>query len=236
MKLLMIAGPPSAGKTAVVKQIIKNLNDSLKIAFLKIDVVKAFEDIELREEFGILTQKIYSGDLCPDHAGVMVLADTIDWAMNNNADLLIVESAGLCLRCSPYVNQGLGIVVMSSISGIHTPLKMGPMVSLADVAVVTKIDLVSQAEREVLLEKIKEVQHTIKIIETNALQGTSLQRLYNLINLSEDIDPATLRLKGVPPIGTCTICIGKKEIGWKHHFGVIKKLDGDSAEYLYRGE
>lgn len=236
MKLLMIAGPPSAGKTAVIKQIIKNLNDTLKIAFLKIDVVKAFEDIELREEFGILTQKIYSGDLCPDHAGVMVLADTVEWAMNNNADLLIVESAGLCLRCSPYVNQGLGIVVMSSISGIHTPLKMGPMVSLADVAVVTKIDLVSQAEREVLLEKIKEVQHTIKIIETNALQGTSLQRLYNLINLSEDIDPATLRLKGVPPVGTCTICIGKKEIGWKHHFGVIKKLDGDSAEYLYRGE
>lgn len=232
----MIAGPPSAGKTAVTKQIIKNLNDTLKIAFLKIDVVKAFEDIELREEFGILTNKIYSGDLCPDHAGVMVLSDAIEWAEQNYADLLIVESAGLCLRCSPYVTQGLGIVVMSSISGIHTPLKMGPMVSLADVAVVTKIDLVSQAEREVLLEKIKEVQQNIKIIETNALQGTSMQRLYNLINLSEDIDPKTLRLKGVPPVGTCTICIGKKEIGWKNHFGVIKKLDGDSAEYLYRGE
>ena len=236
MKLLMIAGPPSAGKTAVTKQIIKNLNDTLKIAFLKIDVVKAFEDIELREEFGILTNKIYSGDLCPDHAGVMVLSDAIEWAEENYADLLIVESAGLCLRCSPYVTQGLGIVVMSSISGIHTPLKMGPMVSLADVAVVTKIDLVSQAEREVLLEKIKEVQQNIKIIETNALQGTSMQRLYNLINLSLDIDPKTLRLKGVPPVGTCTICIGKKEIGWKNHFGVIKKLDGDSAEYLYRGE
>lgn len=236
MKLLMIAGPPSAGKTAVVKQIIRNMKDTLKIAFLKIDVVKAFEDIELHEEFGIQTNKIYSGDLCPDHAGVMVLDDAIRWAAEQNADLLVVESAGLCLRCSPYLNQGLGIVVMSSISGIHTPVKMGPMVSLADVVVVTKIDLVSQAEREVLLEKIKEVHHGIKIIETNALQGTSLQRLYNLINQSAEIDPDSLKLKGVPPVGTCTICIGKKEIGWKHHFGVIKKLDGDSAEYLYRGE
>lgn len=236
MKLLMIAGPPSAGKTAVVKQIIRSLKDSLKIAFLKIDVVKAFEDIELHEEFGILTNKIYSGDLCPDHAGVMVLADAIEWAERESSDLLIVESAGLCLRCSPYLNQGLGVIVMSSISGIHTPLKMGPMVSLADVAVVTKIDLVSQAEREVLLEKIKEVHQGIKIIETNALQGTSLQRLYNLIIHSAEIAPETLKLKGVPPVGTCTICIGKKDIGWKHHFGVIKKLDGDSAEYLYRGE
>lgn len=236
MKLLMIAGPPSAGKTAVIKQIIRNMKDAFNIAFLKIDVVKAFEDIELHEEFGIATNKIYSGDLCPDHASVMVLDDAILWAEQHGADLLIVESAGLCLRCSPYLNQGLGVVVMSSISGIHTPLKMGPMVSLADICIVTKIDLVSQAEREVLLEKIKEVHQGIKIIETNALQGTSLLRLYNLINQSAEIVPDTLKLKGVPPVGTCTICVGKKEIGWKHHFGVIKKLDGDSAEYLYRGE
>jgi hypothetical protein len=43
-------------------------------------------------------------------------------------------------------------------------------------------------------------------------------------------------LKGNPPLGTCTICVGKKEIGWQHHFGVVKKLDGQIADYLYRGE
>lgn len=236
MKLIVIAGPPSVGKTALVKQIVANLKNELKIAFLKIDVVKAFEDIELQQEYGILTRKIYSGDLCPDHAGVMVLGDVIEWADENNADLLIVESAGLCLRCSPYLNQGLGIVVLSSISGIHTPEKMGAMVSLADVAVITKIDLVSQAEREVLVQKIKEVHPKIMMCETNALQGTSLQRLYKLIKESEPIDNEKLVLKGSPPIGTCTICIGKKEIGWKHHFGVVKKLDGQIADYLYRGE
>ena len=32
---------------------------------------------------------------------------------------------------------------------------MGAMVSLADIAVVTKIDLISQAEREVLIQKIR---------------------------------------------------------------------------------
>lgn len=236
MRMIVIAGPPSVGKTALVKQIVNYLKDNLKIAFLKIDVVKAFEDIELEKEFGILTRKVYSGDLCPDHAGVMVLGDMIDWAGENHSDLLIVESAGLCLRCSPYLNQGLGIVVLSSISGIHTPEKMGAMVSLADIAVITKIDLVSQAEREVLVQKIKEVHPRIKLFETNALQGTSLQRLFQLIEGSEDIVPDTLALKGSPPIGTCTICIGKKEIGWKHHFGVVKRMEGQIADYLYRGE
>jgi len=236
LKLLVIAGPPSAGKTSLTKQIVKRFKDEIKIAFLKIDVVKAYEDIELAREFKIMTKKIYSGDLCPDHAGVMVLGDAVEWAENKHADLFIVESAGLCLRCSPYLNQGLGIVVLSSIAGIHAPEKMGAMVSLADIAVVTKIDLVSQAEREVLIQKIKDVHPNLILIETNALQGTSLYRLYELIKQSEDIDADKLYLKGNPPIGTCTICIGKKEIGWKHHFGVIKKLDGQIAEYLYRGE
>jgi Ni2+-binding GTPase involved in maturation of urease and hydrogenase len=236
MKLLVIAGPPSAGKTALIKQVVANLQAELKVAFLKIDVVKAFEDVELEKEFGILTRKVYSGDLCPDHAGVMVLGDAVEWAAANRAELFIIESAGLCLRCSPYLNQGLGIIVLSAISGIHTPEKMGAMVSLADVAVVTKIDLVSQAEREVLIQKIKEVHPHIILMETNALQGTSLQRLYKLIKESPAIDPGQLMLKGNPPIGTCTICVGKKEIGWKHHFGVVKKLDTPMAEYLYRGE
>jgi len=56
LKLLVIAGPPSAGKTALTKQIVKNFNSEKKIAFLKIDVVRAYEDIELNKEFGILTK------------------------------------------------------------------------------------------------------------------------------------------------------------------------------------
>lgn len=236
MRLLIIAGPPSAGKTSLTKQIIKRFKDEMKIAYLKIDVVKAYEDIELNKEFNILTKKIYSGDLCPDHAGVMVMGDAVDWAESNGAELFIVESAGLCLRCSPYLNQGLGIAVLSSISGIHAPEKMGAMVSLADIAVVTKIDLVSQAEREVLIQKIHEIHSKVILFETNALQGTSLQRLYKLIKESPAIEKDSLVLKGSPPLGTCTICVGKKEIGWKHHFGVVKRLEGAAAEYLYRGE
>jgi len=235
MRLLIIAGPPSSGKTALAKQIIKNLSDSLKISFLKIDVVKAFEDEELKREFNIETMKVYSGDLCPDHAEVMVLGDAVSWAESLKSDLLMVESAGLCLRCSPYLNQGLGVVVLDAISGIHAPAKMGPMVSLADIAVVTKIDLVSQAEREVFRQKIFEINPEIQMFETNALYGTSLQLLYRKILMSDPIDPETLKLKGVPPIGTCTICVGRKEIGWKHHFGIVKKLD-QCSEYLYRGE
>jgi len=236
MKTLLIAGPPSVGKTTVIKRIIDNLNNKLKIVYFKIDVVKAYEDVELREEFGIETKKIYSGDLCPDHAEVMVLDDVFEWATSKSADLLILESAGLCLRCSPFLNKGLGVVVLSLTSGIHSVEKMQAIICFADIAILTRTDLVSQAEREIFIQKLQEAHPNIKIIETNALQGTSLTRLEKMILDSEDITLEDTYLKGSLPLGVCTICVGKKEVGWKNHFGVVRKLDGNIADYIYRGD
>ena len=232
---MIVAGPASVGKTAVIRQIIREFRQHGTLVYMKIDVVRAFEDEELREEFGISTKKVYSGDLCPDHMGIMVLKDAISWAQNLHSDLLIIESAGLCLRCTPYTTQAFGLAVLSAVSGSNSPLKMAPMIALADMAVVTKTDLVSQAEKEVFREYIKVVAPSIDIIETNAIQGTGMRYLMNAIASYPDItDPAEIVLRGSPPLGVCTICIGKKEIGWQHHFGVIRPLE--EADNIYRGD
>lgn len=234
MKLIILAGPPSTGKTAVCRQIIR-LFPGEKSAYLKIDVVVATEDEELREEFGIPARKVYSGDLCPDHAGILILEEAITWASDNHADLLIVESAGLCLRCTPFATQSFGIVVLSAISGIHSPAKMAPMIALADIAVVTRIDLVSQAEKEVFREKIRGIRKDIDIVETNAIQGTGLRYLTRAIEEAPGIsDPSSIVLRGIPPLGVCTICVGKKSIGWSNHCGVVRRLEG--TDLMFRGE
>lgn len=235
MKLLIIAGPPSAGKTTVARQIIKQYLPETRICYLKIDVVRAFEDIELAEEFHIPTKKVYSGDVCPDHVGILVVSDAISWAEQEKADILIVESAGLCLRCSPFLTQSLGIVVVSAIAGIHTPFKMSAMLGLSDIAVVTHTDLISQAEKEVFRERICEVNNSLDIIETNAIQGTGLRYLFRAIENQEPIqDPGSITLLGAPPLGVCTICVGKREIGWQNHFGMIRSLD--NPEFSFRGD
>lgn len=234
MKLLIIAGPPSGGKTAVIRQIIKNLPEGSLPAFLKIDVVHATEDKELEEEFGIPVKKVYSGDVCPDHMGILVLDDALQWAESLSRNILIIESAGLCLRCTPYTKYSLGIAVVSAISGTNSPFKMAPLLALADVAVVTKTDLVSQAEKEVFRESIRKVVPDIDIVETNAVQGTGLRYLMRRIVNQPEIGPDPIVLRGNPPLGVCTVCIGKKEIGWKNHFGVIRPLD--MPEPLYRGD
>ncbi len=155
--------------------------------------------------------------------------------MISGRGMLIVESAGLCLRCTPYTTQSLGIVTFSAVGGTNSPLKMAPMIALADIAVVTKTDLISQAEKEVFRERVKEVAPSVDIIETNAIQGTGLRYLMQAIRDAREIEnPDTIVLRGTPPLGVCTICVGKKEIGWQHHFGVVQTLSG--ADDLYRGD
>jgi len=233
MKLAICAGPATSGKTAVLRHIIRKLLAAGQpTAFLKIDVQYAEEDEMLARELGIPTRKVYSGDLCPDHCNVMVLGDALRWAGKSGCNVLVVETAGLCLRCSPYVDGGLGLVVLEATSGMNLPLKVGPMLSLADVAVVTKIDRVSQAEREVFRARIGEVAPGVRIREVNALHGIGIDPLVEQVQNTPDAGERLL-LRGNPPVGTCTICVGKKEVGWQSHFGVVRALENQT---FYRGE
>jgi Ni2+-binding GTPase involved in maturation of urease and hydrogenase len=232
MKLIMCAGPPTSGKTMVLRQVARRLlAKGGLLAYLKIDVQFADEDELFRAEFGIPARKVYSGELCPDHAGVLVLGDAVKWAAKEGADTLLVETAGLCLRCAPYIEGSLGIVVLEATSGMNLPRKIGAMLTLADIAVVTKIDLVSQAEKEVFRANIIDAAG-IDVLETDALHGIGIDRIAARVERAQQVKEPMM-LKGSPPMATCTICAGKRQIGWEHHFGVLRTLDTD---LFYRGQ
>ena len=232
MKMIICAGPPTTGKTTVLKQAARRLLDSgRRLAYLKIDVQFADEDELFHAGFGIPARKLYSGDLCPDHCSVLVLGDAVKWAADEGADTLFVETAGLCLRCAPYIEGALGIVVLEATSGMNLPRKIGAMLSLADLAVVTKIDLVSQAEKEVFRANITDAA-PIDVIEADALHGIGIDRVAARMLRTPDLT-GRLMLKGSPPVATCTICAGKRDIGWEHHFGVLRTLESD---LFYRGQ
>jgi hypothetical protein len=133
----------------------------------------------------------------------------------------------------------MGLVVLEATSGMNLPRKVGPMLSLADIAVVTKIDRVSQAEREVFRARIEDAAPSVLVREVNALHGIGIDPLLTAlletpdVVLAADDTPEGLRLRGAPPVGTCTICVGKRDVGWRSHFGVVRPLEGAT---FYRGE
>jgi hypothetical protein len=98
--------------------------------------------------------------------------------------------------------------------------------------VITKIDLISQAEREVFRYRVLEAAHEITVVESNALYGIGIDPVVKKIIRTQDIQKPMF-LRGNPPVGTCTICVGKKEIGAKNHFGVLRTME---QELFYVGE
>lgn len=106
------------------------------------------------------------------------------------------------------------------------------MLTLADIAVITKIDLVSQAEREVFRYRVLEAAKEITVVESNALYGIGIDPVVRHIERTNVLE-FPMFLRGNPPVGTCTICVGKKEIGAKNHFGVLRTMEHD---LFYMGE
>jgi Ni2+-binding GTPase involved in maturation of urease and hydrogenase len=206
MKIVIFGGTPGSGKTSIIKFIIQELKD-LKIHYVKFDVLDSSDDILLKEKFGISTEKEISGDLCPDHYAALKIPETMK--KHQDKDLIIMETAGLCLRCSPYVKEGLAINVLNILAG--KPSGYGPLLTDADVVVVSKGDLISQAEREIFRSKILEVNKTASIIDGNGLTGEGA------IDVAEKIREFTetkgkLTLRHSMPTAICGYCYGNKTI------------------------
>jgi Ni2+-binding GTPase involved in maturation of urease and hydrogenase len=231
MKIVIIAGTPGAGKTAILLNSIKHLkNQGKNIAVVKIDCLYTEDHIRF-QKLGVPTLLGLSKDMCPDHFTIYNLGEMVEFAGDNNSDMLIIETAGLCHRCAPYTNNSLGICVIDATTGPNTPLKVGPFLSTADIVVITKGDIVSQAEREIFRERVLEMNPGCRIIEANGLTGKGAAELSKCFEDAVDFNDDEEQLRHNAPFSICTLCVGETRIHQKYHRGVIRHING-IQEYI----
>jgi Ni2+-binding GTPase involved in maturation of urease and hydrogenase len=141
-------------------------------------------------------------------------------------DLLISESAGLCNRCSPHIKNVLAICVLDHLSGVHTPRKIGPMLKHADLAVLTKGDIVSQAEREVFAFRVRQVNARAAVLPVNGITGQGSLLLRQHLQAAREIRSLNgQRLRFTMPAALCSYCLGETKIGPDCQMGNIKTMD-----------
>ena len=226
MKVVTIAGTPSAGKTVVTLHLIRQLaKEGLKSAAVKFDTLGTTDDEIYREKLGIPAIKGLSDYLCPDHYFVSNLEEACAWGNSQKADFLFIETAGLCYRCAPHVHDIPAITVIDNLGGMEAPRKMGPVLTLADVVVVTKSDLVSQAEKEVFAHRVSQVNEDAVVIHINGLTGTGALHLKRICEQWPDAENLEgLKLRYSMPASICSYCTGETRIGRRFQSGNVEKL------------
>ncbi len=225
MKLITVCGPPSAGKTAVILKTLTALPGQVKPAVVKFDCLNTFDDRRYSQA-GIPTKVGLSGMLCPDHFFVSNAHECLQWGLRKGYDYLVYESAGLCNRCSPHISGVLAVCVIDVLSGIDTPNKIGPMLKLADIVVITKGDVVSQAEREVFAFRVAQANPTAKVLFVNGLTGQGAQALSALFQTATEKTRLTGEsLRFSMPGAICTFCFGDMRIRPGFRTGNFNKMD-----------
>jgi Ni2+-binding GTPase involved in maturation of urease and hydrogenase len=225
IKLVTIAGPPSSGKTSVIIKMIESIEGMKETCgVIKFDCLTAL-DTDQYLAHGITANTGLAGNLCPDHYFVSNIEECMEWAQQNNFSTLITESAGLCNRCAPHLKEVPAVCVLDNLSGINTPAKTGPMLKLADVIVVTKSDLVSQAEREVFRYKIQMVNPRAKVLFVNGITGQGADRLAVFIGLAKPVeDIHDMKLRFAMPSALCSYCLGETRVGEDFQIGLNRKI------------
>ena len=167
---------PGSGKTTLIYETARLLSDKIKIAVIVGDLATE-NDAERLRKAQIPTVQVNTGTVCHLDAGMVARA--FSQVANQQIDLLIIENVGN-LVCPAMFDLGENkrVVLLSTTEGEDKPLKYPPIFHSADVAVITKIDLVQPAgfNRELALENLKRISHHAQVFEVSAKTGEGMDK------------------------------------------------------------
>ncbi|MDR1095430.1 MAG: hypothetical protein LBL31_03490 [Spirochaetaceae bacterium] len=219
MKLVTIAGLPGSGKTQIALQAAAVLQgEGLAVGAVKFDCITTRDHERYRRQ-RIPALTGISGSLCPDHYFVTNIEACVNWGLDRGLDVLVSESAGLCCRCSPHIKGFLSVCVIDCLSGAWTPKKAGPLLLFADIVVISKADIVSQAEREVFVYRVRQVNRKAAILFVNGLTGQGAGALAKRLKDAPDVKAgagagiAHEKMRFPLPLALCSYCMGETRIG-----------------------
>lgn len=225
MQLITVAGPPTCGKTCVILKTLAHLRDEgMRVGVVKFDCLTS-QDAEIFEAAGLPVLTGVSANFCPDHFFISNIEDCVEWGKREGFDLLVSESAGLCNRCAPHIKGHLAVCVLDNLSGVGTPRKVGPMLKTADLVLITKGDIVSQAEREVFAYRVRQVNARARILFVNGITGQGAWEVSRIWKQAPTDAPVSGgRMRFTMPSAVCSYCFGETRIGQDFQHGTVRKI------------
>ncbi len=179
----------------------------------KLDCVTTSDDA-LFAARGLDVMCLLAGRHCPDHLLMERMPEIDAWAAALKLDTLAIETAGLCGRCAPYLAGGVAVCVVDCTAGVRAPRKLGPLLTDADVIVLSKGDLVSQAEREIIAAAVAGRNPGAARVWFDGMTGEGAWELARAVRQrAAGLDGETSALRTPLPQLYCSYCLGRSEAG-----------------------
>ena len=198
-QVILFSGASAVGKTSVLKSLLPLLvRGGMEPCICKIDCLKT-GDAEVFQGLDLPCVTGLSEDICPDHFLVSNLPELWAWADRLGRDALVIETAGLCHRCSPATEHMVAGCVLDCTASCRAPGQPGPMLTQA----LFPVDGLAGYGTDLL------AQWLLARPECGSFEGDTLRHTM--------------------PSGVCSYCVGEQRVGSAFQQGVVGKISFEEA-------
>lgn len=171
--VLNLISAPGSGKTALLERTLQLLSP-LRVSVLVGDV-ETERDAERLRRSGVPVSQIVTAGTC--HLEAAMVESHLPEVDRHGLDLLIVENVGNLVCPTAYdLGEDAKVVLVSTTEGEDKPLKYPAIFHRAELALMTKVDLMPHLDfdRDLLLQNIHTVHPGMQVLEVSARTGQGL--------------------------------------------------------------
>jgi hydrogenase nickel incorporation protein HypB len=187
--VLNVLSSPGSGKTALIERMLEDLGDSpreksrerISTAVIVGDLATDNDAQRLRRT-GIEAIQITTGDVC--HLDAEMVSRAVQRLHLDGIKLLVIENVGNLVCPAAYdLGEDLRVVVFSVTEGEDKPLKYPTMFKIADIVIISKIDIAAAVgfDRDTAIRNIQQIAPQAQILQVSARTGAGMEAWYELL-------------------------------------------------------
>jgi hydrogenase nickel incorporation protein HypB len=174
--MLNIIGSPGCGKTTLLEQTCKLINQDLRLAILEGDI-ETTRDAERLKDLGIPVSQLITGGTC--HLQAQLINQALNDLPLNSLDMVIVENVGNLVCPAGFdIGENAKLAVLSITEGEDKPLKYPLLFREAGAIILTKTDLLPHLNFNLdeCISYIKQINSEIPIFQVSAFAQKGMQQ------------------------------------------------------------
>lgn len=179
--VVSLVSSPGSGKTAFLEKLLSRLSAKHRVAALVGDLATDNDAARLQRA-ATQVRQITTGTIC--HLDAEMVRKALEGWSLDALDFLFIENVGNLVCPSSYdLGEELRLVLLSTTEGEDKPLKYPTIFNGADVAIITKMDLVAATEFDLdaARRNIQMVRPGMRVLEVSSKTGQGMDATLALL-------------------------------------------------------